>query len=77
MESTTVPQTRRPELSNAYARDGFVVPEFRLPGGLLRDMQRSVEKLIAENPAVRPEHLVLRWGAGTARFRRIRHSSST
>jgi hypothetical protein len=63
-ESMTIPDTRRAELATAYARDGFVVPGYRVADGLLREMQRSVAKLIAENPTVRPEHLVLRWGGG-------------
>jgi hypothetical protein len=62
VESTADPRTGRSELANTYARDGFVVPDFRSPDGLLREMRRSVGKLIEENPAVRPEHLVLRWG---------------
>ena len=63
-ESRTIPDSRRTELANTFARDGFVVPDFRASDGLLREMQRSVERLIAENPGVRPEHLVLRWGGG-------------
>jgi len=62
VESAAVLHTPRTELAETFARNGFVVPDLRLPDGVLREMQRSVEKLIAENPAVRPEHLVLRWG---------------
>jgi hypothetical protein len=52
----------RSALSSRYAQDGHVVPDYRVPAPLLARMQRSLEKLIAENPNVRPEHLVLRWG---------------
>lgn len=47
-----------------YREDGYVVPRWRLPDDLLKRMRASLERLIAENPGVRPEHLVLRWGGG-------------
>ena len=62
MQGIAIPRTDSTELSSSYARDGFVVPAFRVPDALLREMRRSLEKLIEENPNVRPEHLVLRWG---------------
>ena len=62
MQGIAVPRTDPTELSSSYARDGFVVPDFRVPDALLREMRRSLDKLVEENPNVRPEHLVLRWG---------------
>jgi hypothetical protein len=47
-----------------YQSEGLVVPAFRIPEGLLAAMRASLERLIAESPGVRPEHLVLRWGGG-------------
>jgi hypothetical protein len=48
----------------SYHRQGYIVPRYRLPDGLLARIRASLEKLIAENPERRPEHLVLRWGGG-------------
>ena len=62
MQGIAVPRTDTSGLPSSYARDGFVVPDFRVPDALLREMRRSLEKLVEENPNVRPEHLVLRWG---------------
>jgi Phytanoyl-CoA dioxygenase (PhyH) len=47
-----------------YHEDGYLVPRWRLPDELLERIRASLERLIAENPGVRPEHLVLRWGGG-------------
>lgn len=47
-----------------YREQGYLVPRWRLPHDRLRRMRDSLERLIAENPDVRPEHLVLRWGGG-------------
>lgn len=47
-----------------YRDQGYIVPRLRLPDGLLGRMRGSLERLIAENPGTRPEHLVLRWGGG-------------
>ena len=52
------------EVSRYHDR-GFVVPRFRLANCLLARMRASLDRLIAENPTVRPEHLVLRWGGGS------------
>lgn len=62
LQTSSVHRTERNKLSTAYARDSYVVPDFRLPGEVLKDMRRSLDKLVEENPHVRPEHLVLRWG---------------
>lgn len=67
-EASTPPSRARPvarrELTRAFARDGYAVPEERLPADLLHHMQQSLQQLVDENPRVRPEHLVLRWGGG-------------
>ena len=63
-EPTPMHGTQRSDLFEAYARDGYVVPDYRVPDGLLGRMRQSLDKLIADNPNVRPEHLVLRWGGG-------------
>ena len=47
-----------------YRAEGFLVPAWRLPAPLLARMRSSLERLVAENPDTRPEHLVLRWGGG-------------
>ena len=47
-----------------YQAEGYLVPRWRLPDALLQRMRASLEQLIADNPDVRPEHLVLRWGGG-------------
>jgi len=48
----------------AYRERGFVVPRWRLPAQRVGEMGAALDRLIAENPRVRPEHLVLRWGGG-------------
>jgi len=50
----------------AYRRDGYVVPRHRVPAARLARMRDDLDRLIAANPERRPEHLVLRWGGGTA-----------
>jgi len=41
-----------------YARDGYVVPAWRFPEGRIDEMRAALDKLIADNPGVRPEKLV-------------------
>jgi len=48
----------------AYRRDGYIVPRYRVPDDMLSRMRDSLERLLAENPGKRPEHLVIRWGGG-------------
>jgi hypothetical protein len=62
--ATRATAVARDDLASVFARDGYVVPDCRIPAELLRHMQQSLERLIEENPKVRPEHLVLRWGGG-------------
>jgi hypothetical protein len=47
-----------------YREQGYIVPGWRVPNDRLRRMRASLDRLVAENPGVRPEHLVLRWGGG-------------
>ena len=42
----------------AYKRDGFVLPEFRIPQPLLEGMRDGVDRVIAKNPDLRPEQLI-------------------
>jgi hypothetical protein len=42
----------------AYGKNGYVTPTYRLPAPVLRDLRRSVEALIDSNADVRPEQLV-------------------
>jgi len=42
----------------AYRKNGYVTPTYRLPAPVLRDLRRSVEALIDSNADVRPEQLV-------------------
>ena len=41
-----------------YQRDGWVVPQWRLPRAQVDAMRAALDKLIADNPGVRPEKLV-------------------
>jgi len=42
----------------SYARDGYVVPSWRLPPGRVEAMRTALAHLIAANPGIRPEKLV-------------------
>ena len=41
-----------------YHEQGWLVPAYRLPPDLLLDLQQALDRLIADNPGVRPEKLV-------------------
>jgi len=41
-----------------YRRDGLVVPSYRLPPAQLEEMRAALDRLIADNPAIRPENLI-------------------
>ena len=41
-----------------YKEQGWLVPPYRLPSDLLLDLQQALDRLIADNPGVRPEKLV-------------------
>jgi len=47
-----------------YRTEGLVIPSFRLSAEKVAAMRAALDRLIAENPSIRPEHLVLRWGGG-------------
>jgi hypothetical protein len=47
-----------------YRERGYLVPAARVSTDLLWRMRDGVDRLIAEDPARRGEHLVLRWGGG-------------
>ncbi|MBM3490932.1 MAG: phytanoyl-CoA dioxygenase family protein [Alphaproteobacteria bacterium] len=55
-----------PEEVARYREQGYIVPRYRVPAARLAAMRALLERLIAENPGRRPEHLVLRWGGGVA-----------
>ncbi|MBL8669084.1 MAG: phytanoyl-CoA dioxygenase family protein [Alphaproteobacteria bacterium] len=42
----------------AYRTEGYVVPRLRLPAALVDQLRSTMERLIAENPGIRPERLV-------------------
>lgn len=41
-----------------YQRDGYVIPSFRLPQAKVDRLRATLDRLLAENPDVRPEKLV-------------------
>jgi ectoine hydroxylase-related dioxygenase (phytanoyl-CoA dioxygenase family) len=41
-----------------YHRDGYVIPQFRLTSARVDALRATLDRLIAENPGVRPEKLV-------------------
>jgi len=54
--------TEAPLISDAevaqYRRDGYVTPAFRLPSAALDDLRETIERLMRDNPDIRPEQLV-------------------
>ena len=42
----------------SYHRDGYVVPRYQLEPEFLKELQDALNKLIADNPGIRPEKLV-------------------
>ena len=50
----------------AYRRDGFAVPEYRLPPARLAEMRTTLERLMAKNPDLSPERLTARSSASQA-----------
>ena len=47
-----------------YAREGYLVPGYRLEPELLGELQQALAQLIRDNPGVRPEKLVSAHVAG-------------
>jgi hypothetical protein len=41
----------------SYQRDGYVVPSFRLAEGKVSRLRETLDRLIADNPGVRPRRL--------------------
>ena len=41
-----------------FTREGWVIPQFRLPAAQVQTMRAALDELIARNPGVRPEKLV-------------------
>ena len=41
-----------------YQRDGVLIPEYRLPAAQLATLRAALDKVLADNPDVRPEQLV-------------------
>lgn len=41
-----------------YRRDGYVVPHYRLPPGQLARVRDALDRVLADNPGVRPERLI-------------------
>jgi hypothetical protein len=41
-----------------YRRDGLLVPDYRLPDAQLQRLREALDRLIADNPGVRPEQLI-------------------
>lgn len=47
-----------PDEIDRYQRDGWCVPAYRLPAAQLAHLRETLDRLIRENPDVRPERLV-------------------
>lgn len=41
-----------------YAEDGYIVPQFRLPEPRVAALRETLDRLIRDNPGIRPERLV-------------------
>lgn len=41
-----------------FHREGYVIPRYRLPPARVADLRATLDRLIAQNPGVRPEKLV-------------------
>ena len=50
--------TLTPDEIVRYRRDGYVIPGFRLAPGKVDRLRATLDRLIADNPGVRPEKLV-------------------
>ncbi len=48
----------QPEEIRRYQRDGWVVPQWRLPAAQVDTMRTALDELLRRNPGVRPEKLV-------------------
>lgn len=57
METARTPGLTAGEVQ-AYRRDGYVIPDFRLSEDWLARIRAALDGLLAANPAVRPEQLI-------------------
>jgi ectoine hydroxylase-related dioxygenase (phytanoyl-CoA dioxygenase family) len=44
--------------SEHYRREGWLIPQYRLPAARTAELREALDRLIADNPGVRPEKLV-------------------
>lgn len=44
--------------TETYRKEGYLIPDYRLPAAQLKRLQEALDNAIAANPGVRPEHLV-------------------
>jgi hypothetical protein len=58
MQSLVVMSHLSPDEVARYRRDGFVVPQYRLPAARVAKMRDALDELLRLNPTVRPEKLV-------------------
>ena len=58
MQSLAVMSHLSPDEVARYRRDGFVVPQYRLPAARVAKMRDALDELLRLNPTVRPEKLV-------------------
>lgn len=61
MKSTIQSKTKNSLTSSeiqTYQEEGLVIPNYRLPTNVLTNLQEALEKLISNNPSVRPEKLI-------------------
>ena len=56
-----------------YQDQGYLIPKFRLDPAHVQDLQDSLNRLIADNPGVRPEKLVSAHIEGDNGFGRRRY----
>ena len=57
MHAMNAPRLSSSEIET-YRRDGLVVPGYRVPAPQLARLRHALDRLIADNPAIRPENLI-------------------
>ncbi len=57
MDTATIPRLSANEVA-AYRRDGYVIPRWRLSAAKLSVLRAALDRLIADNPEIRPEQLI-------------------
>ena len=67
MSETTATQTQNPservarlsqDQVEAYRRDGFVIPNYRMPAQVLADMRCAYAQLLSDNPGISPDFML-------------------